>query len=99
MTRFDDGRTMVYGAMGGEGQPQTQAAVFSRYGLFNQPLQQAVTAPRSALKSNPLSDGPAPRPSPFFILVCRPRAARVYIQGTVHHRETFIVLNKYLTPC
>ncbi len=46
MARFDDGRTMVYGTMGGEGQPQTQAAVFSRYGLFNQPLQQAVTAPR-----------------------------------------------------
>ena len=44
MARFDDGRTMVYGTMGGEGQPQTQAAVFSRYGLFNQPLQQAVTA-------------------------------------------------------
>lgn len=32
--------------MGGEGQPQTQAAVFNRYGLFNQPLRQAVTAPR-----------------------------------------------------
>lgn len=46
MARFDDGRTMVYGTMGGEGQPQTQAAVFSRYGLFGQPLQQAVTAPR-----------------------------------------------------
>ncbi|WP_029011283.1 gamma-glutamyltransferase family protein [Azospirillum halopraeferens] len=44
--RFDDGRTMVYGTMGGEGQPQTQAAVFSRYGMFGQPLQQAVTAPR-----------------------------------------------------
>ncbi len=46
MARFDDGRVMVYGTMGGEGQPQTQAAVFSRYGLFGQPLQQAVTAPR-----------------------------------------------------
>jgi gamma-glutamyltranspeptidase/glutathione hydrolase len=32
--------------MGGEGQPQTQAAVFSRYAYFGQPLQQAVTAPR-----------------------------------------------------
>ena len=46
LTRFDDGRTMVYGTMGGEGQPQTQAAVFSRYAYFGQPLQQAVTAPR-----------------------------------------------------
>ncbi len=46
MALFDDGRTMSYGTMGGEGQPQTQAMVFSRYALFNQPLQQAVTAPR-----------------------------------------------------
>jgi gamma-glutamyltranspeptidase/glutathione hydrolase len=46
LAHFDDGRVMSYGTMGGEGQPQTQAMVFSRYGLFNQPLQQAVTAPR-----------------------------------------------------
>jgi len=46
MAIFDDGRRMVYGNMGGEGQPQTQAAVFSRYGLFGTPLQQAVSAPR-----------------------------------------------------
>ena len=32
--------------MGGEGQPQTQAAVFSRYAMFGQDLQQAITAPR-----------------------------------------------------
>ncbi|WP_336341151.1 gamma-glutamyltransferase, partial [Stenotrophomonas muris] len=44
--RFDDGRSMVYGTMGGEGQPQTQAAVFSRYAMFGQGLQAAVTAPR-----------------------------------------------------
>ena len=37
---------MAYGTMGGEGQPQTQAAVFSRYAMFGQGLQQAVTAPR-----------------------------------------------------
>ncbi len=46
MARFDDGRFMVYGTMGGEGQPQTQAAVFSRYGMFGAPLQAAITAPR-----------------------------------------------------
>lgn len=46
LARFADGRTMVYGTMGGEGQPQTQAAVFSRYALFDQELQAAVTAPR-----------------------------------------------------
>ncbi|UDF04926.1 gamma-glutamyltransferase family protein [Asticcacaulis sp. AND118] len=42
---FDDGRVMSYGTMGGEGQPQTQAAVFSRYNA-GMPLQQAITAPR-----------------------------------------------------
>ncbi len=46
MASFRDGRLMVYGTMGGEGQPQTQAAVFSRYAFFGQELQQAVTAPR-----------------------------------------------------
>lgn len=44
--RFADGRHMVYGNMGGDGQPQTQSAVFSRYALYGQSLQQAVTAPR-----------------------------------------------------
>jgi gamma-glutamyltranspeptidase len=43
---FSDGRIMVYGAMGGDGQPQSQAAVFSRYAMFGQELQAAVTAPR-----------------------------------------------------
>ncbi|MDP1899337.1 MAG: gamma-glutamyltransferase family protein [Rubrivivax sp.] len=43
---FDDGRVMPYGTMGGEGQPQTQAAVFTRYARFGLSLQQAVTAPR-----------------------------------------------------
>jgi gamma-glutamyltranspeptidase len=46
MARFDDGRLMVYGTMGGEGQPQTQSAVFTRYGMFGQGLQEAISAPR-----------------------------------------------------
>jgi gamma-glutamyltranspeptidase/glutathione hydrolase len=46
LARFKDGRTMVYGTMGGDGQPQTQAAVFTRYAVFGQPLQQAISAPR-----------------------------------------------------
>jgi gamma-glutamyltranspeptidase/glutathione hydrolase len=46
MARLNDGRVMVYGTMGGEGQPQTQAALFTRYALFGQELQAAVTAPR-----------------------------------------------------
>ena len=46
LAHFDDGRVMPYGTMGGEGQPQTQAAVFTRYARFGQTLQQAITAPR-----------------------------------------------------
>ncbi|MBO0661104.1 gamma-glutamyltransferase family protein [Jiella sp. MQZ9-1] len=46
LARMNDGRVMAYGTMGGEGQPQTQAAFFSRYALFGLGLQQAVTAPR-----------------------------------------------------
>lgn len=43
---FRDGRTMVYGAMGGDGQPQTQAAVFTRVAVFGMDPQTAIAAPR-----------------------------------------------------
>lgn len=43
---FDDGRVMPYGTMGGEGQPQTQAAVFGRYAWYGLDPQAAVSAPR-----------------------------------------------------
>ena len=46
LARLADGRVMVYGTMGGDGQPQTQAAVFTRHVVFGQPLQAAVSAPR-----------------------------------------------------
>jgi len=46
LAKLNDGRVLAYGTMGGEGQPQTQAAVFSRYAMFGQDLQQAITAPR-----------------------------------------------------
>nr|WP_183399585.1 gamma-glutamyltransferase family protein [Kaistia hirudinis] len=46
MASFDDGRFMSYGTMGGEGQPQTQAAVFTRYARFGMDLARAVDAPR-----------------------------------------------------
>lgn len=46
MALFKDGRVMVYGTMGGDGQPQTQAALFTRYAHFGQELQAAVSAPR-----------------------------------------------------
>jgi gamma-glutamyltranspeptidase/glutathione hydrolase len=46
LARLNDGRTVVYGTMGGDGQPQTQAAVFTRYANFGHGMQQAITAPR-----------------------------------------------------
>ncbi len=46
LAELTDGRVMAYGTMGGEGQPQTQSAVFTRYAQFGTELQQAVTAPR-----------------------------------------------------
>jgi gamma-glutamyltranspeptidase/glutathione hydrolase len=41
-----DGRTMVYGNMGGDGQPQTQSAVFTRTVVFGMNPQDAIAAPR-----------------------------------------------------
>jgi gamma-glutamyltranspeptidase/glutathione hydrolase len=49
MALFDDGRRMVFGTMGGDGQPQTQAAVFTRYADLGQRVDQAVAAPRWVL--------------------------------------------------
>ena len=41
-----DGRVLAYGSMGGDGQPQTQAALFTRHVLYRQPLERAIDAPR-----------------------------------------------------
>jgi gamma-glutamyltranspeptidase/glutathione hydrolase len=41
-----DGRVMAYGTMGGDGQPQTQAAVFTRHVLFRDDLVTAIDRPR-----------------------------------------------------
>ena len=46
LARLNNGSVLAYGTMGGEGQPQTQAAVFSRHAMFGQNLQAAITAPR-----------------------------------------------------
>jgi oxamate amidohydrolase len=43
---LEDGRIMAYGTMGGDGQPQTQAALFTRYVRFRQPLFDAIDRPR-----------------------------------------------------
>lgn len=44
--RFTDGRRLAYGTMGGEGQPQTQAKVFSDYSWRGKTISEAVAAPR-----------------------------------------------------
>jgi gamma-glutamyltranspeptidase/glutathione hydrolase len=49
LARLRDGRVMAFGTMGGDGQPQTMAAIFARHALFGQNLQAAITAPRWAL--------------------------------------------------
>ncbi len=41
-----DGRVIAYGAMGGDGQPQTQAALFTRHVVYGTPLERAIDAPR-----------------------------------------------------
>ena len=43
---LDDGRVMAFGGMSGENQPQSQAALYSRYVRYGQSLQQAVSGPR-----------------------------------------------------
>lgn len=46
LARLDDGRTIIYGNMGGDGQPQSQSAVFSRIAQFGMNPQAAIDAPR-----------------------------------------------------
>ena len=46
LAALKDGRVIAYGTMGGDGQPQTQAAVFTRHVTFGQPLERALDAPR-----------------------------------------------------
>ncbi len=46
LARLHDGRVMVYGTMGGDGQPQTQSAVFTRVVAYGMDAQSAVSAPR-----------------------------------------------------
>jgi len=68
LATLDDGRVMAYGCMGGDGQPQTQSALFTRYVDFREPLFDAIDrprwllgrtwgAPRTALRLEPRFDG------------------------------------------
>lgn len=52
LATLNDGRTMVYGTMGGDGQPQTQCAVFTRTAVFGMTPQAAISAPRWLLGRN-----------------------------------------------
>jgi gamma-glutamyltranspeptidase len=45
LASFSDGRVMCYGAMGGDGQPQFQAQIFTRY-LLREGIAGAIDAPR-----------------------------------------------------
>lgn len=46
LASFDDGRVMPYGSMGGDGQPQFQAQIFTRYADYGMSPAEAVDAPR-----------------------------------------------------
>ncbi len=52
LARFEDGRVMAYGTMGGEGQPQTQAALFTRYARYGVDLQEAISRPALAARAD-----------------------------------------------
>lgn len=43
---LEDGRRLVYGTMGGDGQPQTQGAIWWRYVIEGKSPQDAIAAPR-----------------------------------------------------
>jgi oxamate amidohydrolase len=46
LAQLKDGRVMVYGTMGGDGQPQTQSAIFTRIVNYGLNPQAAVSEPR-----------------------------------------------------
>jgi oxamate amidohydrolase len=46
LAELADGRVIAYGTMGGDGQPQTQAALFTRHVTYREPLERAIDAPR-----------------------------------------------------
>ena len=46
LASFRDGRVMAYGAMGGDGQPQFQAQIFTRYADLGESVAQTIDAPR-----------------------------------------------------
>ncbi|HEY0291219.1 MAG TPA: gamma-glutamyltransferase [Hansschlegelia sp.] len=63
---MDDGRVIVYGTMGGEGQPQTQAMIFSRHVWLGMPIDEAIAAPRVRLGRSWGEDDASLRYEPRF---------------------------------
>ena len=57
LARFRDGRVVVYGSMGGDGQPQFQAEIFTRAIRFGMEPGEATAAPRWRL-GRTWGDGP-----------------------------------------
>ncbi len=68
IAKMKDGRVITYGSMGGDGQPQTQAAIFVRHAGYGMNVAEAVDAPRwrlgkswgeteTTLKLEPRMDG------------------------------------------
>jgi gamma-glutamyltranspeptidase/glutathione hydrolase len=49
MAELNDGRVLSFGTMGGEGQPQTNATVFTRHINYNVPIAEAIDRPRFIL--------------------------------------------------
>jgi len=49
LAALKDGRVMAYGAMGGDGQPQTQGELFTRHVTFGETLPAALDRPRWVL--------------------------------------------------
>jgi len=56
LAKLDDGRLLIYGTRGGDGQPQIQAQVFSRHVHHGMPLQHALDAPRWSLGRTQVHD-------------------------------------------
>jgi gamma-glutamyltranspeptidase/glutathione hydrolase len=49
MAQLNDGRVFSFGTMGGEGQPQTNATVFTRHITYGVPIAEAIDRPRFIL--------------------------------------------------
>ncbi|ERJ19616.1 Gamma-glutamyltranspeptidase protein [Salinisphaera shabanensis E1L3A] len=57
MADLNDGRRLIYGVMGGDGQPQSQSAIFNRIAAQGMSLGAAVDAPRW-LQGRHMGQGP-----------------------------------------